>query len=174
MSIAGISSGYLAYGPYATGSSAPTGRQPPIFSQQLSDLDTNGDGVVSQAELTAAMEKNAPSGADMTKVDDAAAKLFKKMDGDGNGSISTSEWSSFQQKVGSSHHHHHHGGADSSQGTSQSNLQALAQAFFKAADSNGDGTVTQDEMNTLIQNLQSAGSSQSTSSSGAPSLNILA
>ena len=86
-----------------------------LAGKNVTDLDTDGDGSISQAELTSAMEQNAPTGASTAMTDAVAANLFKKIDTNGDGKISTDEWNSFQQQVQAPHHGHHHHHAQDTQ-----------------------------------------------------------
>lgn len=107
--------------------------QPPSFAS----LDTNNDGSLTLDELKA----GAPGGASATS-DKRAEALFKAMDADGNGSVSSDEKSAFDQKVQAKRHDHHAGLAflaQQSQGPSNADV-------FAATDTNGDGSVSLDEL----------------------------
>jgi len=139
----------------STGGPPMQARRPSALAgKKVTDLDTDGDGSISQAELTSVMEQNAPAGASTDKVDAAAANLFKKIDANGDGKISTDEWNSFQQQVQAPHHGHHHAqgaqDASSSQDSSTGAAQNFTDALFQAADSNGDGTLTKGELQTWL------------------------
>jgi Ca2+-binding EF-hand superfamily protein len=107
--------------------------QPPSFAS----LDTNDDGSITLDELKA----GAPGGANAAS-DKRAEKLFKAMDADGNGSISSDEKSAFDEKMQARRHDHHAGLAflaQQSQGPSNADV-------FAATDTNGDGSVSLDEL----------------------------
>lgn len=107
--------------------------QPPSFAS----LDTNNDNSLSLDELKA----GAPGGASAAS-DKRAEALFKAMDADGNGSISSDEKSAFDEKVQAKRHDHHAGLAflaQQSQGPSNADV-------FAATDTNGDGSVSLDEL----------------------------
>src|ERR1700712_4355803 len=99
--------------------------QPPSFAS----LDTNDDSPITLDELKA----GAPGGASATS-DKRAEALFKAMDTDGNGSVSSDEKTAFDKKVQDR----------------QSGMAFLAQqlspssdaSVFQATDSNGDGSVS--------------------------------
>jgi Ca2+-binding EF-hand superfamily protein len=158
-----------SYGSGYVQSASGAGRQGglrALAQDQFSDIDTSGDGSVSQAEFKTALE-NATGNPSVT--DAQASNLFKKIDANGDGSISPAEWSAFQQKMqgleqGHGHHHHHRasGGADDSQSASQTTQSAISQ-LFASADANGDGQLSQSELSAWLQNGQSS-----------PSVNTLA
>ena len=107
--------------------------QPPSFAS----LDTNNDDSLSLDELKA----GAPGGASAAS-DKRAEALFKAMDADGNGSVSSDEKSAFDAKMKARHHDHSSGLAFLAQqlgGESNSDV-------FKATDTNGDGSVSLDEL----------------------------
>jgi Ca2+-binding EF-hand superfamily protein len=127
-----------------------------LVSKQFSALDTNGDGVVSQEELKAAMTQ-ASLASSTTPTDDKVTSLFKKVDADGDGKISSSEWTSFQQRTATmGHHHHHHasGGEGADQGTSLiSVLQNLVSKLYQTADKSGDGLLSPQELTDSLQQV---------------------
>ena len=105
------------------GGSGPSG----LFSQ----LDTNGDGQISQSEFESALGSN---GVDQSSAD----ALFSKLDTNGDGSISQSELVSARH-----HHHHHHQAA----GTGQGGLSALLNSTSvdgatSQTSTNADGSTT--------------------------------
>ena len=107
--------------------------QPPSFAS----LDTNNDDSLSLDELKA----GAPGGASAAS-DKRAEALFKAMDTDGNGSVSSDEKTAFDDKMKAKHHDHSTGLAFLAQqlgGESNSDV-------FKATDTNGDGSVSLDEL----------------------------
>lgn len=107
--------------------------QPPSFAS----LDTNNDNSLTLDELKA----GAPGGASAAS-DTRAEALLKAMDTDGNGSVSSAEKSAFDDKLKARQHDHHAGLAflaQQSQGPSNADI-------FAATDTNGDGSVSLDEL----------------------------
>jgi Ca2+-binding EF-hand superfamily protein len=113
---------------------------PPLANTALSDVDTDGNGAISEDELKTALEKNAPPGAST----DMAADMFKKIDTDGNGSISSTEWDSFQQAAAN-------GPQGSSSTTQSQTLKDLVSQVYGSADADGNGSLTKDEMTAWLQ-----------------------
>ena len=126
MSISGLS-GAIA------GAGSRRAFQPPSFES----LDTNNDNSITLDELKA----GAPGGATAAS-DKRAEALFKAMDTDGNGSIDGDEKSAFDTKLQAKRADHHAGLAFLAQqlgGPSNDDV-------FAATDSNGDGSVSLDEL----------------------------
>lgn len=140
--------------------------QPPSASdiaQTLTDaLDTNGDGVVSQDEIQAAL-KAAGNNSDISKA-------FADIDTDGDGSLSKDELTAAVQKGMDAHRHHRaEKGAETllssfdSDGDKGLSLKEVANAIgsdpndtslgsaFASLDSDGDGNLSTDELSTAIQ-----------------------
>jgi Ca2+-binding EF-hand superfamily protein len=138
-----------------------------LFTQ----IDGNGDGAISKAELEQAVTK-----AGGTK--EGADALFAKLDPKGTGSVSEGQLAQSLFQAMPHHHHHHHHGADtgaasasdgSSPGSASDALTSLfnadgggaansptqiAQNMFTQTDANGDGAITQSE---LEQSVTAAG-----------------
>jgi Ca2+-binding EF-hand superfamily protein len=112
-----------------------------LFSQ----LDSNGDGSISQSEFDSMF-----SSADQSQ----ANSVFSALDTNGDGSISQNELASAQQNQqsqqaqGHHHHHHHMGGAGQSQGQDQSQdpletlLSGTADGGQSQTINNSDGSTT--------------------------------
>ncbi len=96
-------------------------------SQLFAEIDTNGDGQISQSEFESAF-----SGAGVSKSD--VDTLFAKLDANGDSSISHSELAS--AKPGHGHHHMHGGGAVQGGGSS-------GQSAASSSSTDADGTTTQ-------------------------------
>ncbi len=117
-----------------------TGTQGP--SQLFSELDTNGDGQISQSEFETALGND---GVDKSSAD----ALFAKLDSNGDGSISQSELASAQHAAGHHHHHHMHagGGGQADATSGQSTIDALlssasASGAQTQSTTNSDGSTT--------------------------------
>lgn len=118
------------------------GDQPPAGSSSpaqslFSQVDTNGDGSISESEFENALGS---AGADKTQADD----LFSKIDTNGDGSISTDEMHSAMQKAhgGGGHHHHHAGGAGGSDPLQSLLAGASADGTTSQSTTNSDGSTT--------------------------------
>ncbi len=116
----------------------------PAQQKVFSELDTNGDGTISQSELETDFGTNNKQLADA---------VFSKLDTNGDGSISQDEFGAGTTKTAHHGHHHHHMQADSSQSTdpsqdptqSQDPLSALLNATPGQSTqtlSNSDGSTT--------------------------------
>lgn len=164
--------GYQAQGWPGASSAQPGGQ---LAQNLFSQIDSNGDGSISQSEL-----EQAVTNAGGTKA--AADALYAKLDPNGTGSVSEQQFAQGLAQAGLSaglsqsmphHHHHHHGGGDTgatgaSDGGSASASDALtslfnadgggagnsptqiAQNIFSQIDSNGDGTITQGELEQAV------------------------
>jgi Ca2+-binding EF-hand superfamily protein len=161
--------GYQAQGWPGAQATGGGGLAQDLFNQ----IDSNGDGAISQSELEQAVTQAGGTTA-------AADALYAKLDPNGTGSVSEQQFAqSLQQSM--PHHHHHHGGRppdatdanSSSDGGAGDALTALfdadnggadntplqiAQNIFSQIDSNGDGAITQSE---LEQAVTAAGGSTS-------------
>ena len=136
-----------------------------LASESLSQIDTSGTGSISESEFEQAFAQ-ATSGTTGTTTPSSATNavadaIFQKIDANGDGQISSSEWNTFQQKVQAheGHGHHHHAqasdAADSSTSSSQSatqTLQSLVAQLYKSADTNGDGQLSQSELTNWLSN----------------------
>jgi Ca2+-binding EF-hand superfamily protein len=157
--------GYQAQGWPGASRTQPGGQ---LAQSLFSQIDSNGDGAISQTELEQAVTK-----AGGTK--EAADALYAKLDPNGTGSVS-------QQQLAQSlfqafpHHHHHHGGETSpasatggSSATDSGNAAdaltslfnadgggpgnspiQIAQNIFAQIDSNGDGAISQSEIEKAV------------------------
>jgi hypothetical protein len=119
----------------SSGNPFVTARAQSLFSQ----LDTNGDGQVSQSEF----ENIFGSNADKSKVDG----LFNALDGNGDGSVSQNELTSAAQASHAHHHgHHHHDGGGQGVGQTSQTIDALLTSGTQGANvdstSNADGSST--------------------------------
>jgi Ca2+-binding EF-hand superfamily protein len=160
--------GYQAQG--WPGASQPGGQ---LAQSLFSQIDSNGDGAITQSEL-----EQAVTAAGGTKA--GADALYAKLDPNNAGSVSEQQFAQgLSQAAPPAHHHHHHGGGgggDAASATDGGNatdaLTSLfnadsggagnsptqsAQNIFSQIDSNGDGAITQSE---LEQAVTAAGGSK--------------
>ncbi len=123
------------------GSPPPWVRQgPPSFQQ----LDANGDGSISLSELEDAGQSS-PGGNSVSA--NRAQSFLKKVDTDGNGSISQDEFNAFQSNLASNmqgmmlqYQQQQTAGASGSSSGSQMDAN-----IFAKIDTNGDGSISQSE-----------------------------
>jgi EF-hand domain pair len=125
-------------------SASPSDALKDLFSQ----IDTNGDGQLSESEFENAL---GAGGTNLAQADD----VFNKLDTNGDGSVSLGEMSSALKGAGGKGHHHHaHVGGSGQSGDSSSSaassadgsnsdplLQALAGASSTSV-TNSDGSTT--------------------------------
>jgi len=159
--------GYQAQGWPGASSTAPGGQ---LAHSLFAQIDTNGDGSISKTELEQAVTKAGGS-------KDAADALYAKLDPNGTGSVSEQQLT--QALFGAQpHHHHHHGGGHpagatdaagatdpSATGSATDALTSLfnadgggagnspvqvAQNIFTQIDANGDGAITQSELEQAV------------------------
>lgn len=159
MQVSAVGNGYgygLSIGMSGLQSQQGTKGARSLSGKQLADLDTDGDGSISQSEFQSFL--TGQTATQTTAADQRATDLFKKIDTDGDGKISSTELSAFQQKIGQHHHRHAEQTQDSQQTSSSSKLQDLVNQVYKSADSNGDGQLSQTELTSWLQ--QSLGSGQ--------------
>jgi Ca2+-binding EF-hand superfamily protein len=159
--------GYQAQGwPGASSTQPGDGLVQNLFSQ----IDGNGDGTISKSELETAVTKAGGS-------KQGADALYAKLDPNGTGSVSAQQFaqSLFQAMP---HHRHHHAGetgaASASDGSSATgggsaadaltslfnadgggagnSPTQIAQNMFAQTDSNGDGAITQSELEQAVTN----------------------
>jgi Ca2+-binding EF-hand superfamily protein len=123
-----------------------------IAAKVISTADTNGDGSLSLDEVEKALGQDTTSGAD------ALSQAFSKLDANGDGQIGADELTSAldaKKAAGGAHHGHHahHAG--------QASSTDLASQVIGEADTNGDGELSADEIQTALgskagDNLSSA------------------
>ena len=142
------------------GSGSGGGLAQSLFAQ----IDANGDGSITQTEL-----ENAVTAAGGTTT--AADALYAKLDPNNTGSVSEQQFAQNLHSVMGHHHHHFHASADqdsdsgdtSNDASPQSALAALlggtsgssdpgqvAQDLFSQIDTNGDGSITQTELENAV------------------------
>jgi Ca2+-binding EF-hand superfamily protein len=157
---------YQAQGWPGAPASQPGGQ---LGQSLFAQIDRNGDGSISQAEL-----EQAVTGAGGSKA--AADALYAKLDPNNTGSVSEQQFAqSLSQAMPHGHHHHHHGGgaaaANATEGGSAvatatpdaltqlfnadsggpgNSPTQIAQNIFSQIDRNGDGTITQSELEQAV------------------------
>jgi Ca2+-binding EF-hand superfamily protein len=151
--------GYQAQG--WPGASQPGGQ---LAQSLFSQIDSNGDGSISKAEL-----EQAVTAAGGTKA--GADALYAKLDPNNTGGVSEQQFAqSLSQTAPHGHHHHHHGGGgdaasatdggsatdaltslfNADSGGAGNSPTQIAQNIFSQIDSNGDGTITQSELEQAV------------------------
>ncbi|UUQ66169.1 EF-hand domain-containing protein [Pseudomonas fuscovaginae UPB0736] len=135
----GSVSSLLSYVGYNSTTTA-TQRQQQFQKQLLAKLDTNGDGSISQDELKTAQSKDGDN-----KLLADLSQNFTSLDSDSSGGISLDELAALKRPE-------HGNRAPDTQ---------LADALLKALDSNGDGTLSNDELATGLSNAGSNADSTS-------------
>lgn len=119
--------------------------------------DTNGDSSLSKDELLASLKSMSGDGNADKDASALVDKLFSDMDSDSSGSISQSEFSSFKPKFAANT------ASTLLSAQQQSQQRPTADQMLAETDSNGDGTITKDELSALI-------SSRSQDGQGGPSV----
>jgi Ca2+-binding EF-hand superfamily protein len=121
----------------------------------VSDLDTDGDGSLSLAEIQAGLQQSGDTS--------TLASGVAKLDTDGDGKLSSSELASALQGAHKGHHAHHHAppadvddpddpdAATATQGGRPSAAD-LSAKMISALDTDGDGSLSLDEIEAALQN----------------------
>jgi Ca2+-binding EF-hand superfamily protein len=153
---------YQAQGWPGASATQPGGQ---LAQSLFSQIDSNGDGSISQTEL-----EQAVTGAGGTKA--AADALYAKLDPNNTGSVSEQQFAQALGQTAPHGHHHHHGGggeagaASATDGSSATDALTslfnadsggadnsptqIAQNLFSQIDSNSDGTITQSELEQAV------------------------
>ena len=114
-----------------------------VAAKVINTADTNGDGSLSLDEIEKALGQDTTSGAD------ALSQAFSKLDTNGDGQISADELSSAldaKKAAGGAHHGHH---AHHAHAAPTSSADLASQVIGKA-DTNGDGALSADEIQTAL------------------------
>jgi Ca2+-binding EF-hand superfamily protein len=134
-----------------------------IAHQVIAAADTDGDGSLTLDEVEKAL------GQDSSTAANGLSQAFAQLDTNGDGKLSQDELASAIDAQNASggtsgvHHHHHHHHAQQAQGTdasSQSSDGQLASAILGAADTNGDGALSADEIANALGTTASDGLKQ--------------
>jgi Ca2+-binding EF-hand superfamily protein len=157
--------GYQAQGWPGASSTQPGGG---LAQNLFSQIDLNGDGAISKSELEQAVTKAGGS-------KEGADALYAKLDPNGTGSVSQQQLAQSLFQAMPHHHHHHHGAetgaASASDGSATDGSGAadaltslfnadgggagnsptqIAQNMFAQTDLNGDGVITQSELEQAV------------------------
>jgi Ca2+-binding EF-hand superfamily protein len=151
--------GYQAQGWPGSSTSAAGGS---LAQSLFSQIDGNGDGSISKSELEQAVTTAGGS-------TQAADALYAKLDPNNTGSVNVQQLTQGLSQLSSHHHHHHHGGGGGGATGGSSATDALtslfnadgndtagtsptqvAQNIFSQIDSNGDGSITQTEVEQAV------------------------
>jgi len=137
------------------GAAGPGGQ---LAQSLFSQIDGNGDGSISKGELEQAVTE-----AGGTKA--GADALYAKLDPNNTGSVSEEQFAHSLLGAMPHHRHHHHGGGTGAAGSATDALTALfnadgggaensptqiAQNMFAQIDGNGDGAITQSELEQAV------------------------
>jgi Ca2+-binding EF-hand superfamily protein len=165
--------GYQAQGWPGAAGTRPGGQ---LAQSLFAQIDGNGDGAISQSELEQAVTSAGGS-------KEGADALYAKLDPNGAGAVSAQQFAQSLFQAMPHHHHHHHGGGADGGGATDGGSAAdggnaadaltslfnadgggaanspmqIAQNMFAQADGNGDGAITQSE---LEQAVSAAGGSK--------------
>jgi Ca2+-binding EF-hand superfamily protein len=155
--------GYQAQGWPGASGPQPGGQ---LAQSLFSQIDGNGDGAISQSEL-----EQAVTNAGGTKA--GADALYAKLDPNGTGSVSEQQFAQSLNQAMPHHHHHHHGGGEQTGqtdgggpgggaagaltslfnadgGGAGNSPTQIAQNMFAQSDLNGDGAITQSELEQAV------------------------
>jgi Ca2+-binding EF-hand superfamily protein len=115
----------------------PVSTMASAINQLFSAMDTDGDGSVSESEMEGYIEKQGGTQAQ-------ADALYTQLDQNSASGVSQQQLAGAVQPPGGGgghHHHHHHigGGGDS-----------MASSLIQALDTDGDGSVSEDEFSNFI------------------------
>jgi Ca2+-binding EF-hand superfamily protein len=149
--------GYQAQGWPGAPGTQPGGQ---LAQDLFSQIDSNGDGAISQSELEQAITKAGGS-------KQGADALYAQLDPNGTGAVSAQQFAqSLFQSIPHRHHHHHGGATGTSDGGSAADAltslfnadgggpgnspMQIAQNMFAQADGNGDGAITQSELEQAV------------------------
>ncbi|MCF8466466.1 MAG: EF-hand domain-containing protein [Sneathiella sp.] len=126
-------------------------------------LDTNKDGQISFDEMTAKsierfqkLDKDGGGSITLEEVTVAKKEFFNKLDKDGNGMISPEEAKAFHEMKREMKKAEHnarlmkHLDTDANGTISKEEFEAVSIKRFEGADTNGDGTISADEVSNLM------------------------
>jgi Ca2+-binding EF-hand superfamily protein len=119
------------------------------------ELDANADGSISLDELEST-GKNVPTGKS-GNADERAQALLKKLDTDGNGSVSKDERSAFQSRLSGRMQSLILQCQEMASVTQSPSATDITQGVFAKIDANGDGSISQDELNQFLSSPDGSG-----------------
>lgn len=129
----------------------------------FSKADTDGDGYLSTDELQSLLDSKprfAQALASLVQNGNGstptASDVMKSLDTDGDGKVSAAELSSGLAQVrqaAGGHHHHHAQASGASSATSDTPFAQMLQGLFDSGDSDGDGSLTQSDLETMMQQI---------------------
>lgn len=116
------------------------------WQQKLfSKADSNSDSALSKDELLEAL-KNGPKGKNGEDASAVAEKMFSAMDSDGDGSVTQSEFTTFQSKMSASN-----ASTLLAAQEDQRPDRPSAEDMMAETDTNGDGSISKDELAAVLE-----------------------
>lgn len=107
--------------------------------------DSNGDSALSKDELLEAL-KNGPKGKNSEDASAVAEKMFSAMDSDGDGSVTQSEFTTFQSKMSASN-----ASTLLAAQEGQRRERPSAEEMMAETDTDGDGSISKDELAAVLE-----------------------
>jgi Ca2+-binding EF-hand superfamily protein len=137
------------------GSSGTTSMLQKFFSK----ADANSDSSLSKDELVSALSKSdKTTSASGGKLSSAVDDLVSSLDSDSNGSLSSTEFSSFASQFDYSN-------SSTLLAAQEASSQQRFQSFYSSLDSDSSGGVSQDELSSAVSSYLSSSGQSSTDSS---------
>lgn len=133
---------------------------PTRFEQKLfAQADTDGDGAISQNELQAMLEKHprlarhlsALTDSSSTDASSTAAAVFSKLDTDGDGKVSAAEFQTGLKDARAAGRTQASGDLPPPPPASGGDFADMLQQIFSDGDSDGDGSLTADDLDAMMR-----------------------